>query len=54
MVGFASDGAGVMVGKHNSVVSRLKTEIPTLMVFMHFPFSSIVCIERMPVAAAGN
>lgn len=28
LIGFASDGANVMVGMHNSVVSRLKSEIP--------------------------
>ncbi|CAH1964562.1 unnamed protein product [Acanthoscelides obtectus] len=28
LIGFASDGANVMVRKHNSVVSRLKVDIP--------------------------
>lgn len=30
LIGFASDGANVMTGKHNSVMSRLKEEIPNI------------------------
>ena len=31
MVGFNSDNANVMVGKNNSVLSRLKSDLPCLM-----------------------
>lgn len=30
LIGFASDGANVMTGKYNSVMSRLKEEVPNI------------------------
>lgn len=43
MVGFATDGVSVMVGKHNSGVNRFKLEIPTLMVFKCICHSLAFC-----------
>lgn len=42
-MGFASDGANVMVGKFNSVVSRLKVDIPNIYVFKCICHSFHLC-----------
>lgn len=52
MIGFASDGANVMMGEHNSVQSRLKTDIPFLFVVKCICHSFHLCAsyacEKLP------
>ncbi|XP_072397957.1 zinc finger protein 862-like [Diabrotica undecimpunctata] len=43
LIGFASDGANVMVGKHNSVVSRLKADVPNVYVIKCICHSFHLC-----------
>lgn len=43
MIGFASDGASVMMGAHNSLASRLKSDIPDLFVMKCICHSFHLC-----------
>lgn len=53
MIGFASDGANVMMGNNNSVMSRLRTLIPDLFIFKCICHSFHLCAstacEKLPV-----
>lgn len=46
LVGFASDGASVMVGKHNSVVSRIKSDIPHIFIMKCISHSFHLCASN--------
>ncbi|XP_023311317.1 zinc finger BED domain-containing protein 5-like [Anoplophora glabripennis] len=46
LIGFASDGASVMVGRHNSVVSRLKVDIPNVYVVKCICHSFHLCASN--------
>lgn len=52
LIGFASDGANVMTGKHNSVMSRLKEEIPNIFLMRcichSFHLCASVACEKLP------
>ena len=43
MIGFASDGASVMMGAHNSLASRLKSDIPDLFIMKCICHSFHLC-----------
>ena len=45
-IGYASDGASVMVGKHNSVWSRIKEASPNCIVIKCICHSLALCIKR--------
>jgi len=48
MIGFASDGANVMMGSNNSVASRFKEKIPHIFIMKCYVIVSI-CVHYMLV-----
>ena len=50
LIGWNSDGASVMLGKHNSVVSRLKAKQPNYMLFTVFSMYRISWLVMPSVA----
>lgn len=52
LIGFASDGASVMAGKHNSVMSRLKQDVPNIFLIRCICHSFHLCAsaacEKLP------
>lgn len=43
LIGFAADGANVMTGKHNSVATKLKEDVPNLVIFKCVCHSFALC-----------